>query len=162
MRCPKCKGSVPDKLTVITCPSCGAPVRRIPLTTDFRFALTVMAERNGWMFWATLSMPFWILLAMFQLVLGDGSMGKLFNDFLLVFFVHCFFSGLIMDILMKTNAFITRIGEKETLNRAPLPLRRFRWGTNFAVLIAAFLAIWYNDFVHWASAPMLGTTLSIL
>ncbi|MCX7836112.1 MAG: hypothetical protein N2450_08620 [bacterium] len=162
MRCPKCKGSVPNRLTVITCPSCGAPVRRIPITKDIPFAIQVMAERNGWIFWGLLSIPFWIFFAMFELVFGTGDMAKLFDDHLFTFLIHAFFSGLIMDILMKTNAYVMRISEKATLKRAPRQLRQFRLGTNLSLLIAIFLSIWYFDFRHWASAPFMGTLLTVL
>lgn len=162
MRCPKCKGSVPNRISVITCPSCGAPVKRIPITKDIPLAIQVMAERNGWVFWSASSLGFWILFSMFELVLGSGDMAKLFSDNLLTFFIHCFFSGLIMDILMKSNAFVIRIAQKATLKRAPRQLRQFRFGSNVAVILATILSIWYFDFVHWANAPILGTLLAVL
>ena len=162
MRCPKCKGSVPDKITIITCPSCGAPVRRIPLTTDVRFAVQVMAERNGWVFWMLLSLPLWILFSIFQAVFGDGTMAHLFDDYLLVFFIHCFFTGLVVDLLMKTNAFVMRIAERATLKRAPLHLRRFRLGTNLAAVAAIFLTAWFFNFRNWASGVYMASLLSVL
>ncbi len=179
MRCPKCKGSVPDKLTVITCPCCGAPVRRIPLTTDFRFALQVMAERNGWIFWSICAMFFWIFYAMFGVIFTKGTTARLFDDHIVIFFAHCFFTGLLMDLFMKVNAFTMRIAEKETLKRAPLQVRRFRLGTNIAIGVAIVASLASADagrFEHFSNInlviehsfylgiyyPFFGTLLGIL
>ncbi len=159
MRCPKCKGSVPERLTVITCPSCGAPVRRIPLTTDLRFATQVMAERNGWVFWSIVGLFFWIFYAMFGVVFSKGIAAHLFDDHMFLFFGHVFFTGLIMDMVMKANAFTMRIAEKETLKRAPLTVRRFRIGINLSVIIAIAVSLWSADWGRYEYFPKIHMTI---
>jgi len=58
---------------------------------------------------------------MFGVVVSKGATARLFDEHLILFFGHWSY-GVLMDLMMKVNAFTMQIANKETLKRAPLTL----------------------------------------
>lgn len=158
MKCFECRGSVSfnNVIREKVCPSCGAKLMRMPTKEVLKETLIAFAEDKGYLFWSIVYLFVITFVSFFEQFVGTGGMFDYISEYKARFFFYAFFSGSIIDYVIKANVEVTSVRNK-FIFKPPIYLRRFRRWTNFAVIIGLSLPIlimyFWPGYIHVSIVP---------
>ncbi|MDP8239407.1 MAG: hypothetical protein P9X24_09980 [Candidatus Hatepunaea meridiana] len=157
MRCQHCKGSISayNFFKEKHCPACGEKLKRIPTKEKIKETFISFAEDKGYIFWSIVYIFVIYVVSFFEQIFGTGALFDYASDHWIRFYFLAFWSGSIIDYIIKANVEITSVRNKYIF-RPPLYLRRFRNNTNLALIVGLGFSVYllhrYPDYL--STLPM--------
>ncbi|MFH1862650.1 MAG: hypothetical protein ABH878_07535 [bacterium] len=141
MRCPHCKGEIPDKFRGKLCPSCGEHIPRLQaIVIEWTKRATSFTEERGFFFWFLIIVAFIFLLTPLEFLFGSGHLARLLDQHKFISLVMLVFLAAFSKILRNINT-IQRPGYPGPYWTDRLIIRKFRSGTNLVVVLGFILSL---------------------
>jgi len=114
------------------------------------------AEDKGYLFWSIVYLFTVTIVSFFEQFIGTGGLFDYISGYKMRFFIYAFFSGSIIDYVIKANVEITSVRNK-FIFKPPIYLRRFRNWTNIAVILGLaspiLIMIYWPGIIHMNIYP---------
>jgi len=114
------------------------------------------AKDRGYIFWMLVYLLMIIFIGLFEQILNKGIIYSWIGQSKWTFLFTAFITGSMVDYIIKANVEVTAVRNK-FIFKPPIFLRRFRFFTNFSLIIGVAFAGW----VYW-KYPSFITVLPIM
>ncbi len=141
MKCPNCRGTIPQGHKGKTCPSCGEPLpSTVSLLREWTRRAWEFTEDRGFFFWLGVFVLFVLLFSALEHLFGPGDLSRLLDQHKFITLVMFVYAAAHLKIIRNINS-VLRPGYPEPYWTDRLLIKKFRRGTNKMVLLGFFASL---------------------